>query len=108
MRRPSGTWVMPLRTTSWGGRPTTEAAPDRPPPAGRGAPDRGGPRGPRVAVARGQQARHGAEGGGLARAIVAEQRDDLALGDPERDALARMDLAVVDVQVRDLKHARRR
>ncbi len=40
MRRPSGTWVMPLRTTSWAATPTREA------PSKRTSP-RAGPEEPR-------------------------------------------------------------
>ena len=40
----------------------------------------------------------------LARAVVAEQAEDLALGDAERDAVDRAHRAVVLLEVRDLDH----
>ena len=57
-----------------------------------------------VATAGGEEPRQGLEGGGLAGAVVAEEGHDLALGDPERDALERVDLPVEDVEVLHLQH----
>src|SRR5262249_16935804 len=59
-----------------------------------------------VAPARGEHPGDGAERGRLARAVIAEQRDDLALSHAKGHALERPDLAVGDVEVADLKPRR--
>src|SRR6185295_9986880 len=45
-----------------------------------------------------------AQRGGLAGAVGADQRDDLALLDGERHAAQRVDAAVADLEVADLQH----
>ena len=52
-----------------------------------------------VPAATGAQARDRLQRGGLARAVAADEGDDLALVDGERDAFQRLDLAVADVDV---------
>ena len=61
IRRPSGTWPMPRPTTSWGGLPVSDAILQVDP-----------------ALPRRQQSGDRLERGGLARAVVAEERHDLA------------------------------
>ena len=51
-----------------------------------------------------QQAGDGAQGGGLARAVGADQGHDLAVVDFQADALQSMDLAVIEMQVLDLQN----
>ena len=55
------------------------------------------------ALARRRQARDRPQRGGLARAVGADHRDDLALVHGQRDALQRLDVAVVGVDVLDLE-----
>ncbi len=55
------------------------------------------------AAFRAKQSGDGLKRGGLARAVAADERDDLALIDLDRDALDRLDLSVVDVDVLDLE-----
>jgi hypothetical protein len=43
----------------------------------------------------------GLEGGGFARPIRADEADDLALVHRERDALERMDIAIVGMDIRE-------
>ena len=50
------------------------------------------------------QAGDGAQGGGLAGAVGADQRDDLAVGHLQRDAPEGLDAAVADMEVFDFKH----
>src|SRR5262249_19031986 len=71
---------------------------------GRDAEERGALQ-PHVAAPRGEQSGHRLQRGGLARAVVAEEGDDLARAHPEGHALEGMDLAVVDVEILDLEHA---
>ena len=52
------------------------------------------------------EAGDGSQHGGLARPVGADEADDLALGDGQRDALERLDLAVVDVEILHLKQHR--
>ena len=47
------------------------------------------------------------DGGRAARAVASEQADDLARADAERHALQDVALAVIGVQVVDLKHRQR-
>ena len=89
MRRPSGTWAMPWRTTSRAGATPTM----------RGAVEA------HVALARGQQAGDGRSVVRLARAVVAESVTISPCATPERDALQGVDLAVVRRAGRvDLEH----
>ena len=55
-----------------------------------------------------EQRRDGAQRGGLAGAVGAEQRDDLAVTDSQRDAAQRRHRAVADADVVDLAAAARR
>ena len=81
-RRPSGTWAMPSRTIASGPRPAIGLPSNRiSPAAGFGQP------------------RDGAQRGGLAGAVGAEQRHDLPFVDVERDAAQRFDLAVADDEI---------
>ena len=54
-----------------------------------------------------QQPRDRAQGGGLARPVAADQADDLALLDVERDAAHGLDRAVGDDEVADLRGSSR-
>ena len=84
MRRPSGTWAMPRATI------VVRAARRRATRALEA----------HVAPARAQQAGDRLQRRRLARAVGAEEGDDLALADRERDALEGADLAVADVRGR--------
>ena len=87
IRRPSGTWPMPRPTTSWGGVPvSTRSSRWIVPWRGASSP------GDRL------------ERRGLAGAVVAEQRDDLAAAHLQRDALEGADLPVVDVEAVKAQH----
>jgi hypothetical protein len=57
-----------------------------------------------LALGRRDHSADGAHGGGLAGAIAADQRHDLALGHLQRNAVQHFDLAVACMQVRDGKH----
>jgi hypothetical protein len=59
-----------------------------------------------LALARLEQARDRAERGGLARAVRADEGDDLALLDVEVDAVQRGDGAVADFEVADREDRR--
>ena len=82
IRRPSGAWPMPGRTSWWAGRLRDVLALEA---------DR--------ALARVEQAADRLERRRLARAVGADERDDLAPADLDRDALEGVDVAVVGVDV---------
>ena len=86
-RRPSGDCEMPSWTMSAGGMRVMFS-----------------PSKTDVAGARRRQARDRAQRRRLAGAVGADQRDALALLDGQRDALERLDVAVVGVDVVDLEH----
>ena len=89
IRRPSGAWPMPGLDELVGGRLRDVLAVER---------DR--------ALARVEQAADRLERGRLAGAVRPDQRHDLALVDLDRDALERVDLAVVGVDVVELQERR--
>ena len=88
--RPSGDWEMPSCTMSCGGMRVMSC------PSKRIAP-----------VAGGLEPGDRAQRGGLAGAVRADERDELALLDLHRDALERLDVAVVGVDVVDLEQRHR-
>ena len=79
--RSSGTWRQPRRATSWGRRA-----------------DGGPPEDVDLAAEDGQEARDGEQRGGLARAVRAEQRHDLARVDVEVEVAHDGDAVVAGVQ----------
>ena len=86
MCRPSGEWARPRATILWAGTPL-RGLPSKVilPPSGL------------------EQAGEGAQGGGLAGAVGADEGDDLAGFDGEGDALDGFDLAVGDPEVLDFE-----
>jgi hypothetical protein len=84
-RLPSGACDTPRRTMSCGGVSPISLSSNR------------------IEPSRGDRAQRG----GLAGAVRADQRDDLALVDLERDALQRLDVAVVGVELVDLEEGHR-
>ena len=86
MCRPSGEWASPRATILWAGTPVRGL------PSKMILPDGGL-----------EQAGEGAQGGGLAGAVGADEGDDLAGFDAEGDAFDGFDLAVGDAEVLDLE-----